>query len=89
MHAFKIMHRLKRTWVTKRKSRGPDTRGVPEVFANTKTMEDTVNLDVQLSLEMSYKHCCIKSASCNVPIIPTVKNKPLFRGFQSQSMFAL
>ena len=29
MHAFKFMHGLKRTWMTKRKSRGPETGRYP------------------------------------------------------------
>jgi len=43
------------------------TRGSPEVFANSKTMEEMVNLIVLFSLVMSHKHCHIKSASSNVP----------------------
>ena len=44
MHSFKFMHGLKRTWMTKRKSKGPEThrrtnRHIPGVnlFSNEMT----------------------------------------------------
>ena len=41
-----------------------DTKGVPKVFANERTMKDTVNLIVPSSATVSHNLCRTKSASC-------------------------
>ena len=46
------------------------TRGVPKVFANERTMKDTVKLIVPSSAAISHHLCRIKSASCYVAFLP-------------------